>query len=188
MKKFASLCGAALIALIAAVGLAPAAHAYPDVSIDLSVDRSVLYGGESFTATGSSDVTCAWRLSWNGVVKTGAGTDGSPYVTSYQAPAVTKITKIPLHGTCTYTVPTARHTAARAAAASAVWTRTIEITVLPVGSAVSPPSNGGADLPNTGGPSWVPLVLGLVFLATGAASVFVARRRAESVDTVAGQA
>jgi LPXTG-motif cell wall-anchored protein len=188
MKKILSLCGVALIALLASVGLAPAAHAYPDVSIDLTVNRQVLYGGESFTATGTSDVTCAWNLTWNGVEKSGTGTNGSPYVTSYTAPAVTKITKIPLNGTCTYTPPTSR-TTAKASAASATWHRTIIITVLPRGSAVSPPtSGGGSDLPNTGGPNLLFLLAGLVLFGAGVSAVFVARRRAEDVDIVTGQA
>lgn len=183
MKKFASLCVVALVALLAALGPAPAAHAYPDVAIDLTVDRQVLYGGESFTATGTSDVTCDWNLEWNGVIKTGQSSDGSPLVRSYEAPNVTKITKIPLHGICTYTQPTAK-----AGAPGATWNRTIEITVLPRGSAVSPPTDNGTDLPNTGGPNILFLFGGVLLLVAGAGAVTVARRRAESVDTVAGQA
>jgi LPXTG-motif cell wall-anchored protein len=189
MKKLISLCGAALVALLAVAGLAPAAHAYPDVNIDLTVNRQVLYGGETFTATGTSDVTCAWHLTWNGVVRTGTGSNGAPFQTTYTAPAVTKITKIPLHGTCTYTQPTARKAAkaARTAAASATWQRTIMITVLPRGSAVSPPENSG-DLPNTGGPKFIVLLGGVALLLAGAGAVVVARRRAENTDTAAGQA
>lgn len=188
MKKFFVSCGVALVALLATIGIAPAAHAYPDVTIDLSVNRQVLYGGENFIATGTSNVSCAWNLEWNGAVHTGSGSFGSPYSTTYTAPAVTQITKIPLHGTCTYTSPTSGR-AARAAVAGTQWTRTIIITVLPPASAVSPPTqNGGGDLPNTGGPNILFLLGGLVLLATGATAVTVARRRADDVDIVAGQA
>lgn len=188
MKKLMSLCGAALIALLAVAGLAPAAHAYPDVNIDLTVNRQVLYGGETFTATGTSDVTCSWHLTWNDVARTGQGTDGSPFVTTYTAPAVTKVTKIPLHGTCTYTQPSARKAAkaARTAASAATWERTIMITVLPRGSAVSPPA--GSDLPNTGGPNVLYFLVGIGLLTMGAGAVVVARHRAENADTIIGQA
>src|SRR5690349_10979434 len=111
MKKFAVACVVALVALLAAVGLAPAAQAYPDVTINLTAQPQVLYGGEQFTATGTSDVDCDWTLEWNDVVKTGAGSSGSPFSTKYTAPAVTKITKIPLHGTCAYLDPNGRSAA-----------------------------------------------------------------------------
>lgn len=186
MKKLLASCVVALIALLTTVGLAPAAQAYPDVTIDLTVNRQVLYGGENFTATGTSNVNCAWNLEWNGVVRNGAGSSGSPFSTTYTAPPVTKITKIPLHGTCTYADPTVRR-AARAAAPSAVWQRTIMITVLPRGSATAPPDNG-ADLPNTGGPNILFLLGGLGLLLAGATAVTVARRRAEDADIVTGQA
>lgn len=185
MKKLFCVCGGALIALLAAAGLAPAAHAYPDANINLTVNRQVLYGGETFTATGTSDVSCDWHLSWNDVVRTGQGSEGSPYRTTYTAPAVTKVTKIPLHGTCTYTQPTARQAAARAprsSAVSATWERTIMITVLPQASAVLPPT--ASDLPNTGGPNFLFFLAGVGLLMVGASAVVMARRRAESIDTV----
>jgi LPXTG-motif cell wall-anchored protein len=61
------------------------------------------------------------------------------------------------------------------------------ITVLPRGSAVSPPENSG-DLPNTGGPKFIVLLGGVALLLAGAGAVVVARRRAENADTAAGQA
>lgn len=189
MKKLMSVGGAVLVALVSLAGFAPAAHSYPDVNIDLTVNRQVLYGGETFTATGTSDVTCSWHLTWNGVVRTGEGSNGAPFVTTYTAPAVTSIKKIPLHGTCTYTQPSARAAAeaARTSASGATWDRTIMITVLPRGNAVAPPTNT-ADLPNTGGPQLIVLLGGFVLLAAGAGAVVLARRRAEGVDTVVGQA
>lgn len=182
MKKFAVSCVVALFALLATIGLAPAAQAYPDVTINLTAKPQVLYGGETFTATGTSDVDCAWTLEWDGVVRNGSGSSGSPFSTVYTADDVTKITKIPLHGTCAYTDPTAR-----AAAASATWERTIIITVLPRGNA-APPTDNNTDLPNTGGPSFAFLLGGLGLLLVGATAVTVARRRAEDVDIVTGQA
>lgn len=191
MKKFAAGCVVALMGLLTIAVLAPAAQAYPEVAIDLSVDRTVLHGGEQFTATGSSSVDCAWTAEWNGEVHRGAGSPGSPYVTSYTAPEVSDVTKIPLHGTCRYADPApriARQTAGRAAAATEVWKRTIMITVLPNGSAAPPAASNGADLPNTGGPSWIVFVGGLVLFFSGVVAVRVARRRAEIVDIATGQA
>lgn len=182
MKKLAIACVAVLGALLVTVGMAPWAQAYPNVSIDLSVDRQTLYSGESFTATGTSNVDCAWTTEWDGKVHTGAGSNGSPFITDYEAPVVTKVTPIPLHGTCVYDDPSSN---ARASVAGATWERTIVVTVLPRGNAAPP--NNGADLPNTGGPNLLFLLGGLGLLLTGATAVVVARRRAE-IDIVPGQA
>lgn len=178
MKKLTSLGVAALIALLAVlamVGFQSPAQAYPDVQINLTVNRQVLYGGQTFTATATSNVTCAWNLEWDGTVRESTGTK---FVTTYTAADVTKITKIPLHGTCVYDAPSAR--------GAATWQRTLMITVLPQSSAVSPPA--GSDLPNTGGPNRLFLAGGLVLLLSGAAAVTLARRRAEEAETAASQA
>ncbi len=178
MKKLTSLGVAALAALgivLAVLGSLSPAQAYPELQINLEVNRSVLYGGENFTATASSTgATCSWTLEWNGVVRNGtsSGGDTNPFKTTYTAPDVTKVTKIPLHGTCEYAAPSAR--------GAATWQRTIMITVLPQSSAVSPP--GGSHLPSTGGPNWIFLAGGLALLLSGAIAVTVARRRAEDAE------
>jgi LPXTG-motif cell wall-anchored protein len=186
MKKLTSL-GAlalgALIALLALLGFSGPAQAYPEVSIDLTVNRQVLYGGENFTATASSKNTvCAWTLEWDGVVRTGSSsgnaTTDNPFKTTYTADEVSKITKIPLNGTCSYSGTSAR--------GASTWHRTIIITVLPRSSAVSPP--GSSDLPNTGGPNLLFLAGGILLLASGAIAVTVARRRAEEAELQAFRA
>lgn len=188
MKKLTSLgvvALAALIAVLAMLGFSAPAQAYPDVRIDLTVNRQVLYGGQTFTATAQSNVTCAWTLEWNGAVRQSSG---SQFSTTYTAARVAKVTKIPLHGTCVYDTaqkPSAR-VAARAAGAPATWQRTIMITVLPRSTAVSPP--GGSDLPNTGGPNLLILLGGLGLVLSGATAVAVARRRAEEAEIQASQA
>ena len=191
MKKYAVSCVVALLALLAAIGFATPASAYPDVTIDLTAKPQVLYGGQTFRATGSANVDCDWTLEWNGETRTGSSTSGSPFSTVYTAPDVTKVTKIPLHGTCAYLDPTTRssaqRSAARAAATPATWTRTIIITVLPRGQA-APPTDNGTDLPNTGGPNIAFLLGGLGLLLLGATAVTVARRRAEDIDIATGQA
>jgi LPXTG-motif cell wall-anchored protein len=181
MRKFTSLGLAAfgaVVALLAIWGSLSPAQAYPDVRIELSVNRTVLYGGQDFTATASSNVDCAWNLEWAGMVRQGASSDGVDFKTIYTAAKVSKVTKIPLHGTCVYTSPSAR--------GATSWERTIVITVLPRNAAVSPP--GGSDLPNTGGPNRLFLAGGIVLLLSGAAAVTIARRRAEEAEIRASRA
>jgi LPXTG-motif cell wall-anchored protein len=184
MKKLTSLgvaAFAALITVLAILGSPSPAQAYPEIQINLEVNRSVLYGGENFTATASSNgTTCSWTLEWNGVLRNGtsSGGDTNPFKTTYTAPEVDKVTKIPLHGTCEYTAPSAR--------GAATWERKIIITVLPRSSAVSPP--GGSDLPSTGGPNFLFLAGGVLLLLSGAIAVTVARRRAEDAELQASRA
>jgi LPXTG-motif cell wall-anchored protein len=142
----------------------------------------VLYGGQSFTATGKSNVACSWTVEWDGVVRHGQSKFGANYDTVYRAPRVSRITKIPLHGTCVY--DSAEHPRdARVAAGPATFSRTIMITVLPRSTEVSPP--GGSDLPSTGGPNLLFLLGGLALLVSGATAVSVARRRAEESEAQA---
>lgn len=175
MKKMTSFGVLALVALLALLGFSPAAQAYPDVRIDLTVDRQVIYGGETFTATATANVDCTWRLEWDGRVRRSSGTK---FVTKFRADQVTEVTKIPLRGTCQY--------AAAATRGAATWERTIVITVLPPATAVSPPA--GSDLPNTGGPDFLFLIGGLALLVAGATAVTVARRRAEEAEIAASHA
>lgn len=165
----------ATLGLLALVGLAPAAQAYPDVNFNLTVNRQVIYGGETFTATATSNVTCDWTLVWNGQDSDTTRTHTSSlFVTTYTADEVSKVTKIPLQGTCEYTVPTARTAAHARSTARATWHKTIMITVLPRGSAL-PPTTGGT-LPNTGGPSLWLLVAGLGLTGIGVTAVARSRR------------
>jgi hypothetical protein len=178
MKKMTSLSVvaiAAVAAVLAILGAHTPAQAYPDVRIDLTVNRMVLYSGQDFTATGASDVDCAWNLEWAGQVRQGSDTR---YETTYSAAKVDEATKIPLHATCVYNSPNTR--------GAATWERTIVITVLPQSSAVSPPV--GSDLPNSGGPNLLFLLGGLALLFAGATSVSVARRRAEEAEIQASRA
>jgi len=181
MKKlptFGVVALAALVAVMAMLGFSTPAQAYPELRIELNASPQVLYGGQHFTAIADSNVTCAWTLEWNGVVRHGRSATGSNYTTTYTAPQVKRITKIPLHGTCIYD-STAKPTS-RTTGAPATWSRTIMITVLPRSTAVSPP--GGSDLPNTGGPNLLFLLGGLALLVSGATAVSVARRRAEEAE------
>jgi LPXTG-motif cell wall-anchored protein len=181
MKKMTSLgvtAFAAVVALLAILGSQSPAQAYPDVRIDLTVNRTVLYGGQDFTATASSNVSCAWNLEWAGLVRQGNSSDGSDFNTVYTAGKVAKVTKIPLHGTCVYTSPSTN--------AETIWDRTVVITVRPQSTAVAAPV--GSDLPNTGGPNRLFLFGGVALLLAGATAVTVARRRAEEAEIQAFRA
>lgn len=171
MKKLASLVLVALIGVLVSVGFASSAHAYPDAQQNLTVDRQVLYGGESFTASATSNVTCDWTLEWNGDSRDQTSED---FTTVYEAPVVTEITKIPLNGTCLYDSLEEPRLSAKSAAVG-TFEKTIMITVLPQSSAVSPPNDG--DLPNTGGPNLWILIVGLASLAAGATVIVTAKRR-----------
>jgi hypothetical protein len=183
MKKQSSMGAVAfatLIAGLAILGYSTPAQAYPDVSIDLKVNRSTLYAGQDFTATASSSgTTCSWTVDWNDQVRLGTSSGSERFRTTFTAPQVSEVTKIPLHGTCVSSTGTSR--------GAATWARTITITVLPPSAAVSPPI-AGADLPSSGGPNLLFLVGGLVLLASGATAVTVARRRAEEAETQAFRA
>lgn len=190
MKKLASL-GAlaltALIAVLAIVGSSSPAQAYPERKFDLTVNRSVLYGGQSFTATAIGNVTCDWTLTWNGETRQAQRDPNKSFQTKYVAPNVSEVTKIPLRGTCVYDLEeNPADPTFRASVTPAEWTQKIIITVLPRNAAVSPP--GGSDLPSTGGPDWRVLAGGLVLLVSGATAVIVARRRAEEAEFRATQA
>lgn len=95
MKKltlFGAVALAALIAVLAMLGFSSPAQAYPDVSIDLEVNRTQLYGGEDFTATAKSNVNCSWTLEWDGKVRQSTSSKNHDFVTTYTAGEVSKIT------------------------------------------------------------------------------------------------
>lgn len=180
MKKLATLGVVALVAVLCVLGFSsPAAQAYPDVRIDLSVDRQRLFGGETFTATATANVDCDWALGWAGETSTASGRE---FVTAYVAAEVDEVTRIPLRGNCEYDAPDAR--------GSETWQRSLMITVLPRGVQVAGPQVAGptaADLPTAGGPDRVFLVGGVVLLFAGATAVTVARRRAEEAEIAASR-
>ncbi|MCZ4500625.1 MAG: hypothetical protein JWQ74_3180 [Marmoricola sp.] len=168
-KKILSLVLGAMLGVLAVVGFAPAAQAYPEVVIDLTAQPTTLYGGEQFTATATANVTCSsWTLEWNGDSRSKTA---AQFSTRFTAPDVSKVTYIPLHGTCDYALPAGATPVTRSAATDTSWTRTIVITVLPRGQASPPTIDDGGKLPNTGGPSLWLLVAGFALAAAGAAAV-----------------
>src|SRR3954454_5452815 len=126
MKKLSALglvAIAALVAVLAMMGLSTPAQAYPELQIGVTASSTVLYGGQKFTATAKSNVDCSWNLEWNGVEREGVSSSGSDFQTRYTAPQVNRITKIPLHATCAYDA-----SATSSARAAATASRTIMIT------------------------------------------------------------
>jgi hypothetical protein len=169
MKKYGYGVLAAIAVVLVSLSLSGSAQAYPDARVELTVSHKVVSAGDSFTATGTSNVACALDLEWNDVVRHSSPT--KHFATRYVAPQVSKVTTIPLKGGC------------EAAAGTTGADRTLDVTVLPRANAAAPaPVDEGADLPGTGGPSWVVLLSGLVLALAGATAVTVARRRADEVE------
>jgi hypothetical protein len=164
MKKVLLIAAAMFLALAATVGLAPTASAYPELTCNLTVEPQVLNEGETFTATATAAEVessaraaaegddIAWEMTFNGETRTGTG---AVFVQKFKAPNVDDTTKLTLTAKSTSTAGTCPHQ--------------VTITVLPDGTTVSPPDDGG--LPNTGGPRLLILLAGLGLLAAGVVAV-----------------
>jgi hypothetical protein len=172
MRKYGYVVLAAIAAVLVSLGLSTSAQAYPDARIDLTVNHLVLNSGQSLRAIGTTNVACALDLEWDHVVRQSGTT--KTFAASYIAPEVTKITTIPLTGSC--------RVAGGAGTSATSVRRKLDVTVLPATNGAPGPADQGADLTDAGGPSLVVLLSGLVLLLAGATSVTVARRRAEDVE------
>lgn len=168
MKKLVAAIFGTALTLALSMGVMPTAHAYPDVVIDVNVDKNVVYGGGIYTATARASVSCRWTLTWNGVTKRGQGTT---FTAKFKAPPVKKVTKIPLQATCEYDDGTATNSRA------ATWTRTIMIKVLPRGASQGGPPASNGSLPGTGGPDRGWILGGIALLLLGGGATLLARQR-----------
>lgn len=176
MTKFGYAAVGAIVALLGILGFSTSAQAYPDVQHSLTASQQVVFGGDTFTASATSNVDCDWDLTWNGQARQGDGVDFS---TTYTAPQVTSVEKMVLVGSCAYVEPAD----GSAKAAAATWEDRITVTIRPGANAAAGPTGGNsADLPGTGGPDRVVLMGGLVLVLAGATAVTVARRRAEEAE------
>lgn len=177
MKKLAVLCAIAMSTLLVTLGFAPSAHAaYPEFQMTVDVQPRVVVGGNDIESTSSANADCRWTHKFNGKKKKGNGTDFSA---TFRTPVVDEVTIMPVVFTCSFEASTV--TEAKAERETA--TRTINVKVLPQGEGAIAPDNAGGDLPNTGGPNVIFLILGLLLLLAGVAAVRFARGRDEDAGT-----
>lgn len=173
MKKVAFAVFAAFVALFVINPLSNPAQAYPEIQARITSDHEVVYAGAAFTVSATSNVSCAWDLNWDGSTRAVSGTAVS---SKFVAPSVSKITKLPLSGVCSYA-----NTSFRSATAATTQPQKLTITVLPRPQT----SPGAAALAGTGGPDRMVLISGLLLLIAGATVAMVARRRAEQTEVEA---
>jgi hypothetical protein len=167
-----------VVLALVSIALAPASQAEPGPRFRLAVDRHAVHAGERLTATATATTDCTWLLEWNGERRSQVS---RTLATSFVAPAVSRPTRITLHGTCFHHGTRPAGSSARGNLAAFVppsWTHTEVVTVLPPGAVVSPPHASGGPghpgaLPGTGGPALLTVLAGLVLVATG--SVLVRR-------------
>lgn len=171
MKKLAVIGAMAIAAVCVAIGAAPSAYAYPDLSCNVTVDAQKVSSGSKLEVTASSQQTSTprlsahrasadavdWRAEFNGKVHT-AHTD--VLHTTFDVPTVDAKTVLVLH--------------VRAVMADGTTTceKSLDITVSPGSTTVSPP--GG--LPNTGGPRLILLIGGLALVLGGAVAIRQSRK------------
>lgn len=214
-----SLAGGALLLQV----LPGIANAVDPPAVSLSATTEVI-GGDPIEGDVTSDLDCAWSISYDGDTSTGLPIEDSGQSVSFSIDTepVDVATVQTVSATCTYededpdpeetetvtatatatesetatetatatetvtateTITFARHTLAqvseeRRAVRKATVVRTVDVTLLPVGSSVDDPGDvegAGAALPNTGGPNWLLGGLGLGMVFAGA--VVVGRSR-----------
>ena len=169
----------ALTALMSALLVSvtvPAAQAYPEDSCTVQVSSLSIRSGQTLYVNGSASGSRNWSVQWSGSTKNRTGTT---FAVSFTAPGVTSATTFPLK--VSSSSASARTTAGSVTTLSGC-SRTFSVTVLAAYTAA--PSNVGAtttgsgsNLPNTGGPRLVWLLLGLALLLAGATAVTISRNR-----------
>lgn len=155
MKKYLL---AVLAVLAVSLGVAPAAQAYPDAVMTLSLSDSTVVSGASFSVSATSDVNCSFDATFNGATRTGTGTT---FNASFTAPTVDQREVIPVTVTCTQSDGT-------------TTSRSANVTVLPPASQGAGASSA---LPSTGGPNVGLLGAALALLLGGVGFLVVSRRR-----------
>lgn len=176
MKKLIVIGLTALATMFVAIGVAPSASAYPELSCNVEVDAQVVDSGDSFTATATSQQVVTddglgrsaadavdWEMTFNGEVRTGTAVT---FTQTFTAPEVTTTTKIPL--TAKATMPDATTTCEK----------TVDITVVPGGIDIEPPEE---ELPNTGGPRLALLFAGLGLVIAGGVAIRQSRKGHDGV-------
>jgi len=167
MKKLIVIGLTALAGVVASIGVAPAAHAYPEAVCTLVVSAQVVNSGDEITATCSLETTDSagrsaadsdteWEMTFNGETRTGTG---SSFTATFTAPEVSERTELTLLSVGVNGETTCQ--------------RTATITVLPAGDQVTPPDDG---LPGTGGPRLALLFAGVGLVLAGGVAIRQSRK------------
>lgn len=171
MKKLAIIGAMILAAMFVAVGVAPSANAYPDVSCNVTVNAQKVNSGAQLKVTATSQQFSTprlaaraaadavdWRAEFNGHVHTA---HAATFHTTFNVPTVKAEKVITLH--------------VRAVTADGTTScvKTLNITVEPGGTTVSPP---GGHLPDTGGPRLLLLIGGLALVVAGGVAIRQSRK------------
>lgn len=206
VKRYLTLCSMALVAIlgITVVGIGPASAAPP---FTLTVNHTVLVSGHELTVTATSKVSCDWGIRWAGQTRVKLGSTVmvahfiAPHVTratKYSVRAICNYKAAPVP----WTWPPRRKPGQPPgpsrppphdqqwveATVPPHWFGTIVVTVDPPGTVITPPTSGGHGhsagaggggilLPDTGGPEWWILLIGLCSLLVGTVTVRIARGR-----------
>ncbi|MCW2858067.1 MAG: hypothetical protein JWR52_3682 [Marmoricola sp.] len=172
MKKLVAIGAAALVAMFMAVGLAPAASAYPEAVCNLVVSPTVVHPGDVVTVhcslqtiesprlagRSAASADTHWVVTFDGLTHTGTG---ESFTTHFTAPQVSSSTVFSVHSVGHDTVTGVK------------CDRSVNVTDVPGGTVVSPPTGG---LPNTGGPGLILLVLGVCFVLGGGIAIQRSRK------------
>ena len=151
---------------------ANSASAYPDQACQISVNKQVVHPGDSLHVTGEfiaapdEGLTVHWRVSFNKAVVRKVG---STFTHTFAIPNVQKTTVFRLHASATN--------------GKVTCDPSVDIQVVPRGVPNPGSDSPDASLPDTGAPSLLFGILGLLCLAVGASALRVGRR-GELVDHV----
>jgi len=192
MKLLRLVVAASIATAVAVVGMGTA-QAYPTPVFSLTLNRHVVYGGQTVQATVKADVTCTtWTVQF--LDQTATGHNSETFVHTFTTTKVTKKQQHQVTARCTYDAAAvgAGHAVRIVAAESGLLHS--PVTILPRssgsggvsgnghngnGSSGSTSGNGsGSGLPNTGGPAfWIALLALALVLGGGVA---MARNRRHS--------
>lgn len=169
MKKLMVIGLTAFAAVCLSLGYAPSAQAYPELSCNVTVDAQKVDSGSTLKVHAESQQVSTevprasaadsiqWTADFNGVTKT---SNADVFDTTFKVPTVTAETVLTLHVKAVHP------------GASSTCEKSLDITILPGGTVVSPPGT----LPNTGGPRMIFLIAGLGLVAVGGIAIRQSRK------------
>lgn len=177
-KRISAAIGAAVIVVLGSTTSAFAAYETP--SVELQLDPTSVVGGQSFTATATSNQDCtSWSITFEGPTTDGpAGGSGTSATTDFSTTSVSQVETGTVTATCTFDDGLGGSKASALTQLSA----TADITVNPAG--VAGPIDGGngngdgdfGGLASTGGPHLWLAIGGALLTVAGAGAVLRSRR------------